>query len=127
MCKNRKSNGNLVQFQRKKSSNSLGLLDSSNESKQEYEQRRNELNQVNNTNFSSFSRKNSFSNSSMEDDQKESILELSIDSDDQSDDEFILKESKKIDPSLIAEIVDFILNEKSSKRSLSVLVFSVLK
>jgi hypothetical protein len=44
----------------------------------------------------------------------------------ESDDEYQLNE-ELVDESLLSEIVLFILNENSSKRSLSVLVFAILK
>jgi hypothetical protein len=131
MVNNRKSNGNLVQFQRKKSSTCITSEASQIVSNQEYDMRRNEINQINNNHFTTLSRQNSSTNYDMDVDLKESILEIiddfDDDTDDDTDDEFVLKEPPKIDTSLISEIVHFILNERSSKRSLSILVLSILK
>jgi hypothetical protein len=131
MVNNRKSNGNLVQFQRKKSSTFITSEASQIVSNQEYDMRRNEINQINNNHFTTLSRQNSSTNYDMDVDLKESILEIiddfDHDTDDDTDDEFVLKEPPKIDTSLISEIVHFILNERSSKRSLSILVLSILK
>jgi hypothetical protein len=131
MVNNRKSNGNLVQFQRKKSSTCITSEASQIVSNQEYDMRRNEINQINNNHFATLSRQNSSTNYDMDVDLKESILEIiddfDDDTDDDTDDEFVLKEPPKIDTSLISEIVHFILNERSSKRSLSILVLSILK
>jgi hypothetical protein len=127
MVNNRKSNGNLVQFQRKKSSTCITSEASQIVSNQEYDMRRNEINQINNNHFTTLSRQNSSTNYDMDVDLKESILEIIDDFNDGTDDEFVLKEPPKIDTSLISEIVHFILNERSSKRSLSILVLSILK
>ena len=131
MVNNRKSNGNLVQFQRKKSSTCITSEASQIVSNQEYDMRRNEINQINNDHFTTLSRQNSSTNYDMDADLKESILEIIDDSDDDTDvdtdDEFVLKEPPIIDTSFISEIVHFILNERSSKRSLSILVLSILK
>ena len=131
MVNNRKSNGNLVQFQRKKSSTCITSEASQIVSNQEYDMRRNEINQINNNHFTTLSRQNSSTNYDMDVDLKESILEIiddfDDDTDDDTDDEFVLKEPPKIYTSLISEIVHFILNERSSKRSLSILVLSILK
>jgi hypothetical protein len=131
MVNNRKSNGNLVQFQRKKSSTFITSEASQIVSNQEYDMRRNEINQINNNHFTTLSRQNSSTNYDMDVDLKQSILEIiddfDDDTDDDTDDEFVLKEPPKIDTSLISEIVHFILNERSSKRSLSILVLSILK
>ena len=127
MVNNRKSYRNLVPFQRKKSSTSLPLETSPNVSNQEYEMRRNEINQINNNHFTNFPQENNSANFDMDVEHKESSLDLSDCSDDDSDDEFFVKQSPKIDTSLIAEIVHFILNERSSKRSISILVLSILK
>ena len=51
MVNNRKSNGNLVQFQRKKSSTCITSEASQIVSNQEYDMRRNEINQINNNHF----------------------------------------------------------------------------
>ena len=53
--------------------------------------------------------------------------ESEIESDIESDDEYFVQEVKIIEESLIAEIVHFIVNENASIRSLSVLVFAILK
>jgi hypothetical protein len=131
MVNNRKSNGNLVQFQRKKSSTCITSEASQIVSNQEYDMRRNEINQIYNNHFTTLSWQNSSTNYDMDVDLKESILEIiddfDDDTDDDTDDEFVLKEPPKIDTSLISEIFHFILNERSSKRSLSILVLLILK
>ena len=74
-----------------------------------------------NSNLVQFSRKNSSNNNAMETEQLTLPYESeSSDLEYESDDEFIIKDAPKIDTSLISEIVDFILNEKSSKRSFNV-------
>ncbi len=75
MVNNRKSNGNLVQFQRKKSSTCFTSEASQNVSNQEYDMRQNEINQINNNHFTTLSRQNSSTNYDMDADLKESILE----------------------------------------------------
>ena len=76
MVNNRKSNGNLVQFQRKKSSTCITSEASQIVSNQEYDMRRNEINQINNNHFTTLSRQNSSTNYDMDVDLKESILEI---------------------------------------------------
>ncbi len=63
----------------------------------------------------------------MEIEIKELEIESENEADIDSDDEYLVEEVKIIDETLISEIVHFILNENASKRSLSVLVFAILK
>ena len=63
----------------------------------------------------------------MELENREPETESEIETDNESDDEYFCEEAKNIDEPLIAEIVHFILNETASMRSLSVLVFAILK